>query len=299
MAIYRLEAKVMSRENRGKSVIAAAAYRAGTKLRDALSDKIYDYSRRIRGVVRSEVLTPETGPEWGRDPEKLWNAVEAGEKRKDAQLAREFILAVPPELDPDAQFRLAAEWAKKELVALGMAAEVSLHHPKTGRNPHVHILTTLRKLEPEGLSPKKSREWNEVGLLHHWRESWADAVNAALEAAGRTERVDHRSLKDRGIDREPEPKVGPEATALQRKGTEAVPRKVEERQFVKTQNDVRPLMRAVQETGEIRLHGMGRTWWERSMRVVSKIRENILGVAKRTWRSIIGKDKGDGPEISH
>src|ERR1700689_4365816 len=208
MAIFRLEAKVFSREKRGRSVIAAAAYRAGTKLKDEIRDKIFDYARRTKGVIQSDILAPEGAPGWAHDPGQLWNKVEAGERRVDAQLAREFILAVPPELSADAQFQTAVDWAKKELVTSGMIAEVSLHHTKSGKNPHVHILCTMRKLDGEKFSPKKPREWNDVALLVKQRESWADAVNAALEKAGRDERVDHRSLKDRGIDRVPEPKIG-------------------------------------------------------------------------------------------
>ena len=98
MALFRLEAKVFSREKRGRSVIAAAAYRAGTKLKDEIRDKIFDYARRTKGVISSTILAPEGASGWVHDPGQLWNKVEAGEKRVDAQLAREFILAVPPEL---------------------------------------------------------------------------------------------------------------------------------------------------------------------------------------------------------
>ncbi len=173
MAIFRLEAKVFSREKRGRSVIAAAAYRAGTKLKDEIRDKIFDYARRTKGVIQSDILAPEGAPGWAHDPGQLWNKVEAGEKRVDAQLAREFILAVPPELSADAQFQTAVDWAKKELVTSGMIAEVSLHHTKSGKNPHVHILCTMRKLDGERFSPKKPREWNDVALLVKQRESWA------------------------------------------------------------------------------------------------------------------------------
>src|SRR5208283_89773 len=198
MAIFRLEAKVFSREKRGRSVIAAAAYRAGTKLKDEIRDKIFDYARRTKGVIQSYILAPEGAPGWAHDPGQLWNTVEAGEKRVDAQLAREFILAVPPELSAEAQFALAVDWAQKELVASGMIAEVSLHHPKGGNNPHVHILCTMRKLDGDRFNSKKAREWNEDVMLKRQRESWCDAENAALEKAGRPERVDHRWLKDRG-----------------------------------------------------------------------------------------------------
>lgn len=300
MAIYRLEAKIFSREKRGRSIIAAAAYRAGTKLRDAIADKVYDYTRRMKGVVETAVLTPACAPEWAHDSGRLWNHVEAGEKRMDAQLAREFILAVPPELDAKAQFQTAVDWAKKELVTLGMVAELSLHHSKSGKNPHVHILTTLRKMEPEGFSAKKSREWNEVGLLVKWRESWAEEVNAALEQAGRTERVDHRSLKDRGIDRDPEPKIGVSATAMKRRGVEAAPEKFQAVRRVKLLNDVRPMLKSIRKHGEVGQHGVGKAWWEKSIVFASRVRESIGRLAKNTWRRLVdsGRSKGESNDLS-
>src|SRR5208283_4110119 len=142
--------------------------------------KVHDYSSRTKGVVESVILRPENSPEWTAQTASLWNAVEQGEKRKDAQLSREFILAAPKELSSKEQFQCAVEWAQKELVSRGMIAEVSLHNPKSGKNPHVHILATLRKLDGEKFSAKKSREWNETDLLVHWRESWGKAENAAL-----------------------------------------------------------------------------------------------------------------------
>src|SRR5580704_7804749 len=99
-------------------------------------------------------------------------------------------------------------WVHSELVSKGMVSEVSLHSPKSGKNPHCHIQCTMRKIDGDHFSAKKPREWNDTGLLVHQRESWGKAVNAALEKAGRPERVDHRSLADRGIDRIPEPKLG-------------------------------------------------------------------------------------------
>ncbi len=298
MAIYRLEAKIFSREKRGRSIIAAAAYRAGTKLRDALADKVYDFTRRIKGVVNSTILTPDHAPEWVRDSGSLWSHVEAGEKRVDAQLAREFILAVPPELSSDVQFDLAVDWAKKELVALGMVAELSLHHARSGKNPHVHILTTLRKIEPEGFSARKPREWNEVGVLHHWRESWADAVNAALEKAGRQERVDHRSLKDRGIDRDPEPKIGVVATAMKKRGVVDDPERVQAVRWVKLLNGVRPLMRSIRKAGEVNQHGMGTSWWEKSVTFMARVREVASQSVRKTWQRLVGKERtqDDGPQ---
>ena len=298
MAIYRCEARIISREKRGHSVVAASAYRAGLKLKDELSGKMHDYSRRSKGVVETAIVGPDNAPGWVHDPGQLWNKVEAGEKRKDAQLAREFILAVPKELSPEAQFQTALDWAKKELVASGMITEISLHHSKTGKNPHVHVLCTMRKLDGENFSAKKPREWNDVKLLLHQRESWADAVNAALEKAGRPERVDHRSLKDRGIDQLPQPKIGKEATAMKRKGILSDPERFKAVREVKMMNEVRAMMKAVLKHGEVAQVGMGDTWWEKSITFMSRIREQAATVVKDSWRKLVDNSRQkDVPEI--
>ncbi len=301
MALFRLEAKVFSREKRGRSVIAAAAYRAGTKLMDEVREKTFDYTRRVNGVIQSMILAPDGAPAWVLDSGQLWNTVERSEKRVDAQLAREFILAVPPELSADEQFQTAVAWAKKELTTSGMVAEISLHHTKSGKNPHVHILCTMRKIDGEKFSAKKPREWNDVGLLVKQRETWADAVNAALEKAGRKERVDHRSLKDRGIDRAPEPKIGVAATAMKRKGVVEDTERHQLVRRVKMLNAVRPMMKAIKERGEIYQVGLGRSWWEKSITFMSRICEQAEKVVKKTWwnrldtrHQIKGKD---GPQM--
>src|SRR5580658_3294548 len=264
MAIYRCEAKIISR-GKGHSAVAAAAYRTGLKIRDERAGKVHDYSSRTKGVVESVILRPENSPEWTANTASLWNAVELGEKRKDAQLSREFILAVPKELSSKEQFQLSVEWAQSELVSKGMIAEVSLHNPKSGKNPHVHILATMRTIEGDKFSAKKPREWNDKAQLHDWRESWCKAENAALEKAGRPERVDHRSLKDRGIDRIPEPKIGKEAMGLKKRGVVADPERFRLVRWVKSLNEVMPWTRAIEKFGEVQQSGMGRTWWERSL----------------------------------
>jgi hypothetical protein len=289
MAIFRLEAKIFSREKRGRSVIAAAAYRAGTKLKDEIRDKTFDYARRVKGVIQSAIFAPEGAPAWATNSGQLWNAVEASEKRIDAQLAREFVLAVPKELSADAQFQTAVDWAKKELVTSGMVAEISLHHPKDGKNPHVHILCTMRKIDGEKFSAKKPREWNDKALLVHQRESWAVAVNQALEKAGRPERVDHRSLKDRGIDKTPEPKIGVAATAMKRKGTEPDPDNFKRVRENKILNEVRGMIKALQKHGEVVQRGAGNTWWERSITIMGRVRDKAVSVVRRGWRKLLDR----------
>ena len=305
--MYRLEAKIIGRnaskaKGRGKSrsvvaasayrsaakmpsVVAASAYRSASKMRDAQTHIQHDYKARAKGVVETTMLYPEGAPAWARDPGLLWNKVEASEKRKDAQLAREFILAVPPELSDKAQFQCAVDWVKKDLVSRGMVAEVSLHHPKSGTNPHVHVLCTLRKLDGNEFSAHKSREWNEQPLLCHWRESWCNAANDALEKAGRPERVDHRSLKDRGIDRIPEPKLGKAATAMKRRGEDSERFQLWRR--IKLINETRPWERAIERFGEIQQQGVGKSWWERSLILMEEAPKVVRDSLMDTWQAFL------------
>lgn len=287
MALYRLEAKIFGREKRGRSVVAASAYRSGSKLHDERYEKVHDYSRRSKGVIESVILRPDNSPEWMTKPDILWNKIEASEKRVDAQLAREFVLAVPPELSAKKQFELAVGWAQSELVNRGMVAEVSLHHPKGGNNPHVHILTTLRAVEGRTFSAKKPREWNGLPMLMEWRESWAKAVNGALEDAGRPERVDHRSLKDQGIDRIPEPKIGVAATAMKRRGVLDDPERFKLVRWVKSLNAVKPWLKNLAEGKEVHQEGMGKTWWERSLFLAVQTRHAVRETVMDAWSKFL------------
>ena len=88
MAIYHFSAKVISRAN-GSSAVASAAYRSASELFDERLERHHDFSNKS-GIVHSEVMLPEGAPERLKDRTTLWNEVEAGEKRKDAQLAREI-----------------------------------------------------------------------------------------------------------------------------------------------------------------------------------------------------------------
>lgn len=200
MAMYRLSASVLSR-SQGRSSVAAAAYRAGEKLANVRDGMEHDYSKRT-GVASSEILLPPGAPARFGDREVLWNAVEAIEKRKDAQVAREVQLALPHELDTAARAALVRGFVQAQFVDHGMIADVAIHTPgEKGdtRNHHAHVLLTTRAVSPDGFEGK-NRGWNSKELLTSWRAEWADEVNAALERYEITERVDHRSLEDQRED---------------------------------------------------------------------------------------------------
>ena len=157
-------------------------------------------------------------PDWAHDRAALWNAVEAVEARKDAQVAREITVALPAELSAADRHALVEDWVRSELVDRGMIADVAFHAPhREGdqRNHHAHILLTMRGVGPDGFGPKV-REWNGKDQLGAWRESWAAAQNRALERAEIEARVDHRGLVAQGRQDLPTRHLGPAATALER-----------------------------------------------------------------------------------
>ncbi len=242
MAIYRFEAKVIAR-SQGRSATASAAYRAGESIDDERTGVVFDYTRK-RGVLHADILTPPNTPAWMEDRAQLWNAVEKAEKRKDAQLARDLLLSLPHELTPEQRRDLVREFISTEFVAHGMIADVAIHAPDRqgdGRNHHAHVLLTMRELVPNGFG-NKVREWNATEQLQAWREHWADAVNVHLEKHGHTARVDHRSLEDQGIDREPEPKQGPVATEMEREDRPS--HAGEDRRAAKARNEARAALKA-------------------------------------------------------
>ena len=204
MAIYHLSAKIISRAD-GRSVVAAAAYRAGESLREDSTGITFDYTRK-QGVAHTEILAPEGAPAWIRDRLTLWNTVDQVEKRRDAQLAREIEVGPPVELDEAQQLALARDFVRRQFVSQGMVADLAIHRPDA-HNPHAHILLTTRRLDGDGFHLKE-RTWNARAKLLDWRIGWEEVTNTHLAQAGLAIRVDHRTLKAQGLDLAPGRKIG-------------------------------------------------------------------------------------------
>ncbi|HCV70188.1 MAG TPA: mobilization protein [Clostridiales bacterium] len=289
MAIYHMQAKIVSR-GKGRSAVAASAYMSCSSVTNEYDGVHHDYTRK-KGLVWEQVFLPENAPVEWQDRAILWNAVEDAEKSKDSRLAREFVVALPRELNADQQIALLTEYIQQQFVADGMCADVGIHDPDTpGHNPHAHILLTIRPLddhgkwqyktekeylcirgdeergftaseflqaqnegwekqypylvgkkkvymttadgEAQGLKraskhPKSTtygrqnpitERWNSESQLILWRSAWADIVNLHLERVGSTERVDHRSHAERGLDEQPTIHEGVAARAMEKKG---------------------------------------------------------------------------------
>lgn len=147
MAIYHMEAKVVSRGS-GRSAVAASAYMNCSRMYNDYDGIQHDYTRK-HGLIYQEVMLPPMAPLDWKDREQLWNAVEAAEKTKDSRLAREFVVALPIELDTDSNISLLRDFIQKNFVALGMCADFAIHDTD-GHNPHAHILLTVRPLNENG-----------------------------------------------------------------------------------------------------------------------------------------------------
>jgi hypothetical protein len=199
MAIYHLHVSMVKRST-GRSAVAAAAYRAGEKMRNERDGIIHDYTRK-KGVSYSEIMLPENAPSEFKSRATLWNAVEKAEKRSDSQTSREFDIALPVEFDKQEQVEIMREYIQDNFVDKGMCADFAIHD-ECDTNPHAHIMLTTRKVNKNGFGGK-NRDWNDKALLETWRKNWADICNERLQAKGLDERIDHRTLEAQGIDREP------------------------------------------------------------------------------------------------
>src|SRR5229473_614797 len=168
-----------------------------------------------RRPTAATIMLPADAPAWMSGREELWNAVEAVEKRLDAQLAREVELALPIELESEQAIELAREFVQQEFIQRGMIADLNIH--LGGHNPYANAMLTLREVTAAGFGPKV-REWNQAGLLREWREHWAALANEYLDRylgrAGHEVRIDHRRKRDQAE----AVHLGKAASAMQRRG---------------------------------------------------------------------------------
>ena len=236
MASYYLNLKTFGRSN-GSSAPGAAAYRAGEKIRDERTGRTYDHTER-QDVLHKEILVPSNfagqALSWARDRANLWNVAEAAESRRNARVAREYLVALPVELDPEGRVGLARNFAQELADRYRFAVDVAVHAPRDfpgsdPRNFHAHLLATTREVDRDGLGAKTTLELNEssrkalglgpsIGELLHVRERWATVTNEALREANVEARVDHRTLRAQGIDREPRLWIPKVAYEVERRG---------------------------------------------------------------------------------
>ncbi len=237
MASFYLQISSVARAA-GRRATAAAAYRAGERIRDERTAEVINFSRR-RDVLHAEIFLPsQFGPAeaaWARDRERLWNTAEHAEKRHNARVAREYQVTLPVELDSARRVALARAFAQEIAERYKVAVDLAVHEPRTdgdARNFHAHLLTTTREVTPTGLGAKVGLDMHPQERRRHAlpdhrqeyinvRERWATLTNAALRAANIDARVDHRSLAAQGIDREPLPAIPLMHLKMERRGLQS------------------------------------------------------------------------------
>lgn len=252
MAIYHCSVKIIGR-SKGKSVIAAAAYRAGEKLYDRETGLTHDFTRK-GGVVHQEILLPDHAPKEYLERQRLWESVTKVEKKSNAQFAREVEVALPVEFSRELQLTVIQDYVQTNFISKGMCADIAIHDRGNG-NPHAHILLTTRPIKADGtwgtkekkdyardetgnripLIDKKTgkqklgkrneklwkritvqvNDWNDRGNVEKWRKSWADICNRYLSVE---QQIDHRSYERQGLPLEPTIHEGFRARQMEQRG---------------------------------------------------------------------------------
>jgi len=209
VAIFYLGVKSFGRAagSGGSVSTSAAAYRSGERIRDERTGRIYDHSDR-RDIEYKEILLPSqfgAGAEldWARDRSRLWNLAERSEWRANARVAREYVVALPHELNALQRTELARGFAQEISDRYRNAVDLALHRPRSDpRNFHAHLLATTREVTPQGLGTKTIAELGgtqrfELGLPRAMqehaqiRQRWAVMTNEALREAGIEARISH------------------------------------------------------------------------------------------------------------
>ena len=224
-------------------MIGAAAYQSGDKIYSEYEHE-WKSGDHLERIIHKEILLPPNAPKRYRDRATLWNAVDASETKTTAQTARRIIMALPKELTQEQNIELIRDYCQMSFVDRGMIADFAVHDDEEG-NPHAHVLLTMRSINEQGeWNPKTRTEfvldengkriqtangkfkrrcvswdgWNDRGNCEIWRHEWEVVQNAALEKAGREERIDMRSFERQGIELAPTVHLGPAASALEKKG---------------------------------------------------------------------------------
>ena len=238
----------MISRGKSKSAVASAAYISCEKIKNEWDGVTHDYHNK-KGLLHSEIFLLENIPKEFQNRSFLWNSVELNEKASNAQLARNFIIALPKELSFEEYKKLITEFIQENFVSKGMIADLAIHDESNegNNNIHAHIMTTLRPINEKGQWQAKSKkeyilddegnkilnkngkpktrkveltDWNNKGNAEKWRESFAEICNIYLERNNLEKRVDHRSFERQGIEEIPTIHLGASASALERKGIE-------------------------------------------------------------------------------
>ena len=236
--------KIVGGGHKHSSAVSSSAYQSGEKLYSEREQVTRYYPKRSERIIHTEIMLPDNAPPEYMSRERLWNSAEMNEPQRNAQYARRFVMALPRELSYEDNLELVRQYCQEQFVSKGMCVDLAYHYDDSD-NPHVHILTTMRAIDENGRWMSKSRkeyildengerirlpsgewksrkvpttDWDNKGNLEKWRHAWEVKQNWFLEQAGRPERVDMRSFERQQNDLVPTVHLGPEASAMERRG---------------------------------------------------------------------------------
>ena len=237
MAIYSFNISNVSRST-GASTCATLAYISGEKIKDERTGKTYNYAHKDRIESVSVFLPRNANPEY-QDPEKLMNQIEKIEKLENARTGKKIIVALPREFNKTQRNEVLKDFIEKEITERDFGCVVAIHNDLENHNPHAHILIPNRifkdgefasakrksqyALDESGnkipvIDPKTGKQkigergrkiWlrefidknalDDKNTLSQMRESWEEVCNKELSEENK---IDHRSYKERGIEKE-------------------------------------------------------------------------------------------------
>ncbi|HBX7143362.1 TPA: hypothetical protein MIB21_27060 [Klebsiella pneumoniae] len=197
MAIFHIDFKILKRSE-GKSSLYLSAYNSRMRLKDEKTGLVFNYEKKKEDLMHSDILLPKNAPESFKNRSVLWNEVEK-QKRKDSQLSRYFICALPRSLSLQENKKLLEEYIQKNFINKGMCADYAIHNDAENNNPHAHVMLTMQNVNETGFL-NKNREWNKKENIDIWRRSWSVSINKYLRQNKKSDYVTHLSfLKQREI----------------------------------------------------------------------------------------------------
>lgn len=234
----------LSSHNRtSQSAVAGAAYRLGLRLFDERTGEWHDYRKRAVGeeIVRALTIAPPDSPPWATDPAQLWNRVEKAEKRKDAQVARDYRIPIPKGLSDERAGELAERMARYICTQLHTPVSLGLHRDaavdvlgeakqSSDIGFHAHLYFPTRRLADiteggegggHGFGDKLrhlSLKGPAAAFVEDLNRHWATLANEFTQADNVPGTFDHRSYVRMGVDRTPQPTAGRAVSAMERKG---------------------------------------------------------------------------------
>lgn len=236
----------------GHSALGGVAYRLGLKLYDKRTNTWHDYRRRVLNeeIIAAFTLAPAGAPSWATDAEKVWEAVEAAELRKDSQVAHDFRIPVPFGLSAEQAEAMARSMAQHIVTTWNTVVSVGLHRDspvdalgqpkpfgKQGYHAHVYFPTRALAFDADALHAADEDDqggsdgWRFTEKLHAFSKKkaaslvitelnaqWAALANTHVAEIGGVPDFTHLSYKRLGLDKVGQLRLGLSASAMERKG---------------------------------------------------------------------------------